>query len=112
VSGSELNRVRHIHHDGACAIGSQAKNGLGDSVSAGMKTFTPVAAVLLITAPFSPALDEEQFKRLHAQLQPAEDEAWRGLPWRLSVLEARAAAAAEKMPVYMLVRSGHPLGCV
>jgi hypothetical protein len=53
-----------------------------------------------------------EFEHLHRRLQPPVDEAWRALPWRASVLEARAAAARERKPVYMLVRSGHPLGCV
>ena len=58
-----------------------------------------------------PALTQEEFQKLHRELQPAE-EAWRALPWHTSILEARAQAAKEKKPIYMLVRSGHPLGCV
>ena len=56
-------------------------------------------------------LPAEEFHKLHDELRPPQD-AWEGLPWRLSLLEACAAAAEEKKPVYMLVRSGHPLGCV
>jgi hypothetical protein len=52
-----------------------------------------------------------EFQRLHTELFAAK-EAWQEVPWRLSILEAQAAAAKEKKPVYMLVRSGHPLGCV
>ena len=48
----------------------------------------------------APGLDESGFKKLHAQLAPPSDEGWRGL------------AATQKKPVYMLVRSGNPLGCV
>jgi hypothetical protein len=44
-------------------------------------------------------------------LQPPQ-EAWRDVAWQLSVLEARDLAARAKKPVFMLVRSGHPLGCV
>jgi hypothetical protein len=77
-----------------------------------------VAAVLLAAllpwqsqaAP--PDLTDREFERLHRELQPPRDEAWRTLPWKLSVLEAREQAAREKKPVFMLVRSGHPLGCV
>lgn len=58
------------------------------------------------------ALDEAEFNELHGKLKPAGDEAWRTLPWRLSVLEARSEAGQARKPVYMLVRSGHPLGCV
>jgi hypothetical protein len=56
-------------------------------------------------------LTAAEFRKLHGELAP-EKAAWEEVPWRLSVLEACAAAASEKKPVYMLVRSGHPLGCV
>lgn len=52
-----------------------------------------------------------QFQALHDQLAPPE-QAWRALPWHTSLLQAQALAAREKKPVYMLVRSGQPLGCV
>lgn len=58
------------------------------------------------------ALDEAGFAKLHAELAPPAEEAWRELPWQDSVLGARALAAVEKKPIYMLVRSGNPLGCV
>ena len=57
-------------------------------------------------------LDEAQFQKLHRQLQPPVGESWRELPWQLSLLKAQELAAKEKKPVYMLVRSGNPLGCV
>ena len=80
-----------------------------------MRPHTPFS-IALIAAGMSlgsaQALDETQFHKLHQQLQPASDEAWRTLPWKLSILEARAAAEKSRKPVYMLVRSGHPLGCV
>jgi hypothetical protein len=60
----------------------------------------------------APSLSVTEFKRLHQQLQPPRDESWRLLPWHNSILEARAEAAREKKPLYLLVRSGHPLGCV
>jgi len=59
-----------------------------------------------------PDLTDREFEQLHRELQPPRDEAWRTLPWKLSVLEAQEQAAREKKPVFMLVRSGHPLGCV
>lgn len=71
------------------------------------------ASTLLVATPASSApMSQALFQELHAQLKPAADEAWRTLPWKLSVLEAQAQATREKKPVYMLVRSGHPLGCV
>ena len=75
-----------------------------------------LASVLLALSAALPLLAEEglseaEFEKLHAELTP-ERAAWEAVPWRLSMLEACAAAAKEKKPVYMLVRSGHPLGCV
>ncbi|HZN32488.1 MAG TPA: hypothetical protein VFB80_01670 [Pirellulaceae bacterium] len=61
--------------------------------------------------PAQDALTPAEFQKLHDELTP-EAAAWEAVPWRLSVLEACAVAAKEKKPVYMLVRSGHPLGCV
>jgi hypothetical protein len=49
--------------------------------------------------------------KLHRDLTAAK-EAWQAIPWHLSLLEARAQAAKENKPVYMLCRAGHPLGCV
>jgi hypothetical protein len=70
------------------------------------------ATLVANLATAAPGLDESEFKKLHAQLAPPSDEAWRGLPWQDSVLQAAALAATQKKPVYMLVRSGNPLGCV
>ncbi len=72
------------------------------------------SACLLLWAAMAtaPAIDEAAFAKLHHQLQPPQDEAWRGLPWQDSILKAKALAATQEKPVYMLVRSGHPLGCV
>jgi hypothetical protein len=56
-------------------------------------------------------LSPAEFAKLHKELQ-APREAWQSIPWKLSILDARDQAAKEKKPVYMLVRSGHPLGCV
>jgi hypothetical protein len=65
------------------------------------------ARVAIAQAPFTFA----DFERLHKDLFSAK-EAWQEIPWRLSLVEAQAAAAKAKKPIYMLVRSGHPLGCV
>ena len=68
------------------------------------------AVVIGVTA--AGAIDEAEFVKLHDQLKPPAGEAWRELPWQGSVTGARALAAKEKKPIYMLVRSGNPLGCV
>lgn len=75
-------------------------------------TLFGATGILLAAAPFSRALEEAEFLRLHTALQAPADEAWHALPWRISVLAARDDAARQQKPVYMLVRSGHPLGCV
>jgi len=73
---------------------------------------TALAAVLASSAlPAQERLSQAEFQKLHADLNPPAAP-WEGIPWRLSILEACAEAAKEKKPVYMLVRSGHPLGCV
>ena len=64
-----------------------------------------------VAADEKPGLSNAEFEKLHKELQSPR-EAWQTVPWKLSVLEARAQAAKEKKPVYMLCRSGHPLACV
>ncbi|MSQ96863.1 MAG: hypothetical protein EXR98_20235 [Gemmataceae bacterium] len=51
------------------------------------------------------------FDELHKELSSAR-EPWQNLPWQLSLVQACSEAAKENKPVYMLCRSGHPLGCV
>jgi hypothetical protein len=58
-----------------------------------------------------PGLTPEEFSRLHRELTAVE-EPWQSIPWRLSLLEAQTEAARQRKPIYMLCRSGHPLGCV
>jgi len=77
-----------------------------------ISTCALLAALLAGSAlPAQDGFSQAEFQRLHAELNPPAA-AWEGLPWRLSILEACAEAAKEKKPVYMLVRSGHPLACV
>jgi hypothetical protein len=68
--------------------------------------------VLLAMALAQDALTAAEFEDLHARLQPPEDEAWRALPWRTSLAESCLRAVREKKPLFMVVRSGHPLGPV
>lgn len=56
-------------------------------------------------------LPMDEFKSLHTMLQPAKDEAWRTIPWKISLVEAQAAAAQEKKPIFIWAMDGHPLGC-
>ena len=65
----------------------------------------------------SPAADQPaglspaDFDKLHKELQPPKDELWRSIPWHVSIVEAREAAAKEKKPIFVWVASGEPLGC-
>jgi hypothetical protein len=56
-------------------------------------------------------IDNVEFDKLHKELSSAK-EPWQNLPWQLSLVQACSEAAKENKPVYMLCRSGHPLGCV
>jgi hypothetical protein len=51
------------------------------------------------------------FEKLHRELQPSEDAAWRTIPWKTSMLDAQAAAAKQKKPIFIWAMDGHPLGC-
>jgi hypothetical protein len=79
------------------------------------------AAALLALAPATPAQDrwQDHLAPILDQLLPpatATDEVpaepWQLLPWELSLIDAAERARASSKPIYMLVRSGHPLGCV
>lgn len=56
-------------------------------------------------------LTVEKFEKIHGDITSAK-ELWQGVPWHVSILEARSQAVKEHKPIYMLSRSGHPLGCV
>jgi hypothetical protein len=56
-------------------------------------------------------LSPVEFERCRQELAPSPEEAWRGLPWEISLHEARRTAARAKKPILMVVWSGHPLGC-
>ncbi len=75
--------------------------------------FVAACLVVAVAAPLALAegLSQAEFEKLHEELSP-ERAAWEAVPWQLSLTEACALAAKERKPVYMLVRSGHPLGCV
>ena len=56
-------------------------------------------------------LTEAEFKRLHQELQPAADEPWRTIPWKIALLDAQRVAARENKPIFIWAMDGHPLGC-
>ena len=57
-------------------------------------------------------LPEEEFARLHKQLQPPAEEGWSSIPWKTSLVQACVQSAHEQKPLLMVCRAGHPLGCV
>ncbi|MBM4002832.1 MAG: hypothetical protein FJ295_06020 [Planctomycetes bacterium] len=63
------------------------------------------------TAASAEPLARDEFVRLRELLQPAENELWRMIPWRLSVLEGQQAAARQHKPIFIWAMDGHPLGC-
>ncbi len=56
-------------------------------------------------------LTDAEFRRLHALLQPAPDEPWRTIPWKIGLLDAQREAVREKKPIFIWAMDGHPLGC-
>ena len=56
-------------------------------------------------------LTQTEFRRLHALLQPAADEPWQTIPWKIALLDAQRTAAQEKKPIFIWAMDGHPLGC-
>lgn len=76
-----------------------------------VRTFAMAFSLLSLLWLAPSGLTVDEFKTLHAQLQPAKDEAWRTIPWKVSLLEAQAAAGREKKPIFIWAMDGHPLGC-
>ncbi len=70
--------------------------------------------ILLLHAPVvqQSDLNETEFAKLHQQLRPPAKEGWSSIPWKTSLVQACVQAAREKKPLFMVVRAGHPLGCV
>lgn len=74
----------------------------------------PLALTLLLHTLVgqSVGLDKAEFASLHEQLKPPAEEGWSSIPWKTSLVQACVVAARQKKPLFMVVRSGHPLGCV
>ncbi len=76
-----------------------------------MNSLTHFAIVLILgVAPVSVDLDESEFRKLHRQLNPA-NEIWKSIPWRTSLVEAQRVAATEGKLIFIWAMDGHPLGC-
>ena len=57
-------------------------------------------------------LNDQTYDRLKAAiLPPAEELAWRKIPWRPSFWEAVVEAQEKEKPVLLWAMNGHPLAC-
>ena len=72
---------------------------------------TYVALFFLPSPVALPQLTDQEFRKLHAELQPDESALWRTVPWKTSLLDAQRLAAEEKKPLFIWAMDGHPLGC-
>ena len=72
--------------------------------------FLMVCSSLATAAP--PEVDESDFHRLHALIQPCEGESpWREIDWLTNVTAAREQAIAENKPLVIFTAAdGSPLG--
>ena len=68
-------------------------------------------ALLLLALLVPDGFTLEEFEKLHKDLQPVKDEAWRSVPWKISLLEVREQAAKERKPIFIWSMDGNPLGC-
>ena len=74
-----------------------------------MKALGLGLGLLMVASAFG--LTEEEFLKLHRELQADPSATWRTIPWKTSVLDAQAAAAREGKPIFIWAMDGHPLGC-
>lgn len=70
-----------------------------------------LAVVCWLPSAGAEELTEAEFRALHAELQQPADAPWRSIPWKISLLEAQAAAAEQQKPIFIWAMDGHPLGC-
>ena len=70
-----------------------------------------LAALTFLSLASGEELTEATFQRLYAELEPAPDEPWRTIPWKIALLDAQQQAAREHKPIFIWAMDGHPLGC-
>lgn len=68
-----------------------------------------IAAVVLLLAPAG--ITDEEFTSLKAELG-VKARPWASIPWKVSLHEAREAAAREGKPLFVNVNTGNALGFV
>jgi hypothetical protein len=65
-----------------------------------------IALCLLL---FQESLGEAEFARIHRDLQLPKSGMW-GIPWKISVHEARKLAAETGRPLFIWAQDGNPMG--
>ena len=73
--------------------------------------FVALTSPFQLPASVAAEFDEATFKQLLKELQPAPDEPWRTIPWKIALLDAQQTAAKENKPIFIWAMDGHPLGC-
>jgi hypothetical protein len=66
-----------------------------------------LAALLLPVLISGPTLDD----KIKSVLPKPEEEKWLTIPWRTSLMAARAEAQKLGKPMFLWIMNGHPLGC-
>ena len=75
------------------------------------RILSAILVCLFAVTAMAAELTEDEFRTLHAELQPDNTALWRTVPWKTSVLDAQQAAADEQKPIFIWAMDGHPLGC-
>ena len=82
-----------------------------------MKTLLPLAVLLALCAaahsqsqPLEPLALPAGFAAVRDLIAPRpEEEVWKTIPWKTSLLEARQLAAQQGKPIFLWSMDGHPL---
>lgn len=76
-----------------------------------MNHFVSIIAIAL--APLqAPDVSDSNYSSLKSMLSPpAEEFAWRQIPWRPTLWEAVLDARRDDKPILLWAMNGHPLGC-
>ena len=80
------------------------------------RTMATIAVTVLclstpVTHASDPELSRDEFERLRKELH-LKGQPWATIDWKISLTEARRAAANQGRPVFMVVNTGNCLGFV
>jgi hypothetical protein len=73
--------------------------------------FCMLAVLTAARSQEAPALSGDEFEQLCKQLH-IKSQPWAAIPWKVSVTEARQAAADARKPIFLVVNTGNCLGHV